>query len=372
MSTLTLPRTALASPNLQVAATNLHKALTQSQADSAVVKMYVTAVLEQQDIVQKIVPDLPSIQAGAREVATRWNKVVIPKSTQTVSDLIAFANQWNAYSNHMLSYAHTISNSVSTTAEKEAARRNLDAMLGQVYDAVEAKETNATQASLIVSDFNSDLTKNNKDFSVALTKLRDAYAGKDGAMQKYEDEIRDLGHGIAKDATLIAISGLVAAGGVAMILVGGVADFITAGTSTPVVLAGIGLAAGSLVPIIGATMDMAGKIHDVVEVYKEQSEAKQNYAAVQVAIPQLSCLGNKCSDAVESSSHLKSLWLTLKNDVTQLRKDIQAINPGDYSVLHSIEYAKTDWETCLKIAQTIQLNTSGGNIPVKYGLPTNK
>ena len=139
MSTLTLPRTALASPNLQVAATNLHKALTQSQADSAVVKMYVTAVLEQQDIVQKIVPDLPSIQAGAREVATRWNKVVIPKSTQTVSDLIAFANQWNAYSNHMLSYAHTISNSVSTTAEKEAARRNLDAMLGKVYDAVEAK-----------------------------------------------------------------------------------------------------------------------------------------------------------------------------------------------------------------------------------------
>ena len=65
-TTLTAPlKEAIINPNIQQNAVGLKQNLNKSQADSVVVQMYLTAILQQPDIVQNIVPDLPKIQAEA-------------------------------------------------------------------------------------------------------------------------------------------------------------------------------------------------------------------------------------------------------------------------------------------------------------------
>ena len=361
------PQKTVINPGIQQNASGLKQNLNQSQADAAVVQMYLTAILQQPDIVQNVVPDLPKIQAEARSVAKTWTSDVLPKTTQTVTDLIGFSNQWNAYKSHMMSYAQQIASNSTDAATKAAARHNLDLMLGQVYSSVEAKENNAVTASNLVTSFSNAISSNNKQFDSALQTLRKAYSGERGIIATIDGQINTANHNIAKDATLISVSALSTIGGAIMITVGAVTEFESAGTSTSLILAGIGMTAGGISGIAASAADLHGQIKTLGKLEAAKTKAEQEYSAIQTSISQVSMLDNKCSDAVTSSKDLANLWNGLKSDIDVLRNDIKAINPGDYSVVHSIQYANSDWDSCLQLAKTIQANTAGGSIPVKTG-----
>lgn len=356
------------SVNLKDNASALKDGLTQSQSDAVVIQMYLTAVELQPDIVQDIVPNLPATQAQARQSVTFWRNDVLPAMTQTVTDLISFANQWTAYKNTMLGYAQTIASTTSTQAEKDAARLNLDGMLGQVYSATESKEQNAINAHLKIKAFADQLTSTNSEFNAELKTLQDKFAGKSGVLAQLDAAIDELNSGIGKDAALIVVSAISVIGGGLMIAAGASATFITQGTSTELVLAGIGFVAAGIGGLAGAAADISKKVEDLGKLAKEKAEDEQMYAGIKTAISQVSGLDSKCSDAVNSANDLVNLWGDLRGDLDTLRTDVKAINPGDYSVLHAIQYADADWQACLAAAWNIQTNTAGGNPPVKTGV----
>ena len=367
-TTLTAPlKEAIINPNIQQNAVGLKQNLNKSQADSVVVQMYLTAILQQPDIVQNIVPDLPKIQAEARTVAKTWNADVLPKTTQTVTDIISFSHQWNAYKDQMMIYAQQIASNTTDAATKAAARHNLDLMLGQVYASVEAKENNAVSAGNLVSSFSSALSANNQQFDAALQTLRKAYTGERGVIANIDSQINTTNHNIAKDATLITVSALSTIGGAIMITVGAVTEFESAGTSTSLILSGVGMAAGGISGLAAASADLHGQIKTLGKLESAKTKAEQEYAAINTSISQVSMLDNKCNAAVTSSKDLAQLWTGLKSDIDILRNDVKAINPGDYSVVHSIQYANSDWASCLQLAKTIQENTAGGSVPVRTG-----
>ena len=310
---------------------------------------------------------MPNIQAQAREVAKTWTSSVQSKTSQTVTDLISFSNQWSAYQSHMMTYAQQIASTTTDQATKDTARHNLDLMLGQVYASVEMKENNATKAVDLVNRFNTEISDNNKQFDTALTTLRKAFSGESGVISQLDSEIHNANQSIAKDATLITVSALGTIGGAVLIVVGAVGEFESAGTSTSLILAGIGMAAGGIGGIAASSADLHWQIKKLGKLKTAKTRAEQEYAAINTSISQVSMLDEKCLAAVNSSKDLAGLWTGLKSDIDTLRNDIKAINPGDYSIVHSIQYANSDWASCYELTKTIQQNTAGGNIPTKTG-----
>jgi hypothetical protein len=354
--------------SIKSSASNLKRGLTESQTDGAVIQMYLTSVQMQPDIVQDVVPSLPQTQQHAREVAQTWTDNVLPKMTQTVTDLISFANQWNSYKNTMLNYAQQIASTTNTQNEKDAARYNLDMMLGQVYNSVEQKENSAIQAKTQIQNFQAALSESSKNFDSALKQLQQAYAGKDGILSQLDAQIDQLHTAIARDATLITLSCITTIGGGLMIAAGSIGEFITAGTSTELVLAGIATTAAGITGIAGSSADLNAKVKELGHVTSLKSQDEQMYAVVKTAISSVSLLSTKCSDAVISADNLSNMWSGLKSELDALRNDVRLINPGDFAVAHAIQYADSDWISCLNLAQTIQANTAGGNIPVQRGV----
>jgi len=350
---------------LRAHALSLRDSLSQTQTDNVVIQMYLTALEEQPDIVQDLVPGLPATQARAREHGKRWTEQVLPCLNRTVTDVISYANQWSSYRDTMLGYARTIASPASTPEQVAAARTALDGMLGQVYASAQTRAQNAADARAAVRQFTVNLQEIDGEFASSLAALQNQLAGEKGVLAELDSAIDQMNSGIGRDAAIIVAGAVATIGGVVMIVVGAAVTFETAGASTAIILAGVALTAGGASALAAASADLDGKIKALGKLEKTRSEDLQMYAGVRTAIGQVSELSGRCDAAVAAAEDLTSRWQYLCGDLDTLRQAITGIRPGDYSVVHSIQYADADWAACLHAAQAIQANVAGGQVPVR-------
>ena len=97
----------------------------------------------------------------------------------------------------------------------------------------------------------------------------------------------------------------------------------------------------------------------------EKAKEEATYGTVRLAIGQVAKLDSACANAKEATHDLMGYWSDLKGDIETLRQDIKAINPGDYWLSNRIAASNADFQAMTQMAQTIQVNSSGGTPPVK-------
>ena len=177
---------------LATAAKNLNAAVKTSQTDGMIIRVYLNAVRTQENIETEYAPNLPATQQQARDNADFWDGTVWPSMTQTVTDLLSFSNAWSNYSALMTGYAHTISSTSATPAQKDEARRNLDALLGQIYGDVNLKYQNTQKAFDNLKKFYDTIVDTNAQFDKELRALQDKYADKSGVIAQLDADIASL------------------------------------------------------------------------------------------------------------------------------------------------------------------------------------
>ncbi|WP_426430346.1 HBL/NHE enterotoxin family protein [Winogradskyella sp. HB-48] len=240
---------------------------------------------------------------------------------------------------------------------------SIDAWLNALR-ALKTETTNyATLSHNVVnslSTLNSQLGDDAASFSSTVSNLNAAVNGDNGVLDQINSDLSTVDSQIAGAIAGTALSGLAIVGGVFMIAVGAIADFVTAGTTTPLIVGGVAVLA------IGIGGEVASAI-TLKNLYAEKSDMLQRRstltAEVNLALGVSSAynkLKGEAQNAMTAASQMKNAWGSLGSDLDNMATDLQngITNADDLRTLW-LAAANNSVPTIMTDIQTIKAQMAG-------------
>jgi hypothetical protein len=351
--------------------TNLGDTTAKAATSGVIVQSYCTLVAQQPAIVipASVAAKLPPVNdylTLAQTNASDYLTNIQPKILLVVTDVAGYSAQFSQFSTLITGKVNDWKGG-SPTARQDA----LD-LLQALQQALQAKLDNVNGVKFSLAGFQTKLNVDVSNFNTASSRADTVIGGDQGAIADLEGKISDMDKRIAGAATGIALSGLTIIGGALMIAAGSIASFITAGTSTPLVVAGVaivvvgaaGLAASSIVlsQLIGAK---AGLIEQKVQLDADL-KFLTNFKST------MGTLGTAASEAATQINNMSNAWGLLSGNLGNVVGSIQ--QSRDYSQLPVVAQAYLNtagaqWSQVQANTQIIQQQMTGVQLPK---LPNNQ
>jgi hypothetical protein len=351
--------------------TNLGDTTAKAATSGVIVQSYCTLVAQQPAIVipASVAAKLPPVNdylTLAQTNASDYLTNIQPKILLVVTDVAGYSAQFSQFSTLITGKVNDWKGG-SPTARQDA----LD-LLQALQQALQAKLDNVNGVKFSLAGFQTKLNVDVSNFNTASSRADTVIGGDQGAIADLEGQISDMDKRIAGAATGIALSGLTIIGGALMIAAGSIASFITAGTSTPLVVAGVaivvvgaaGLAASSIVlsQLIGAK---AGLIEQKVQL-DANLKFLTNFKST------MGTLGTAASEAATQINNMSNAWGLLSGNLGNVVGSIQ--QSRDYSQLPVVvqaylNTAGAQWSQVQANTQIIQQQMTGVQLPK---LPNNQ
>jgi hypothetical protein len=351
--------------------TNLGDTTAKAATSGVIVQSYCTLVAQQPAIVipASVAAKLPPVNnylTLAQTNASDYLTNIQPKILLVVTDVAGYSAQFSQFSTLITGKVNDWKGG-SPTARQDA----LD-LLQALQQALQAKLDNVNGVKFSLAGFQTKLNVDVSNFNTASSRADTVIGGDQGAIADLEGQISDMDKRIAGAATGIALSGLTIIGGALMIAAGSIASFITAGTSTPLVVAGVaivvvgaaGLAASSIVlsQLIGAK---AGLIEQKVQLDADL-KFMTNFKST------MGTLGTAASEAATQINNMSNAWGLLSGNLGNIVGSIQ--QSRDYSQLPVVvqaylNTAGAQWSQVQANTQIIQQQMTGVQLPK---LPNNQ
>jgi hypothetical protein len=201
---------------------------------------------------------------------------------------------------------------------------NLNAVQSQIASYQSACQGIVTN----LTNFDISLGADAAFFASNVSKLNSAVNGDNGVLDTINDNLSTVDKEIAGCIAGTALSGLAILGGVFMIAVGGITDFITAGASTPLVMGGVAVLAIGIAGEVASAITLKNFYDQKASLLTQKSNliAEVNLATgISSGYNQLSMqVKNAMTAVTQMSSAWTSLGADMGNMVTDLQKGIMA------------------------------------------------
>lgn len=168
------------------------------------------------------------------------------------------------------------------------------------------------------------------EFKSNVTTLNSIVGGNNGVLADLEKQIADMDGKIAGAIGGIVASSFAVIGGIFVIAVGAIAGFVTAGTSSVVVLAGAVLLAGGIAGAVGFGIMLANLLEAKAKTLQTQERLKAEVAAIAGISGNYTDLTTQVSAAQKAANDMKNAWEFLSSDLGTLSYDLgQGILSGE-------------------------------------------
>lgn len=331
---------------------NIREATKSQLSKGIVLQNYCNSVLQQPSVDFSSDPDLKEMQQKinnglgiAKEHATTYLSTISPNILNALS---ALNNYFTLYSSVpvTLPQGSTVDQWVSSlSAVKKVSEDNL-------------RDCNIILNSLQLLD--TDLRNDATSFSQIVQTLNSLVNGDNGELENISSQLKSLDSQIAGSIVGTVFGGLGIAGGVFMIVVGSVADFVTAGTNPELVIGGV----ATVIAGVGAE---AGTIVTLVSLYKQkadlltqQSKLKAEVNLVTGIDSAYEQLSNQVTAAVTAADYMLSAWKLLSEDLDSMIQDLQfGILSADAVRTMFLQEANTDIQRLLDDINVVKIQMAG-------------
>jgi hypothetical protein len=234
---------------------------------------------------------------------------LLPDAIQTIANINAYFNLQNA---------------LVTALQPGADARTTISLLKTVQDKASAYQS---QAATVVGDLGrlrTALSQDSAAFNGFVTQLNTAVGGDTGVLQSVSQQLDSVDSKISGAVAGTVVSGLVIAGGIFVICVGGIAGFVTAGTSTPLVLLGVGIVVGGVAGEVASAVTLSNLMKLKADLLAQQSQLK---AEVNLALGLQSGfqgLASAAGDAAAASQQMANAWGSLDDHLGNLIDNVQS------------------------------------------------
>jgi hypothetical protein len=276
-------------------------------------KMQATSILDlsQYPNLSSIGSDLNSSITKAKANATRYLDVILPKQILVIGNIYSYFDLQNA-----------LAGALDSNTDRQTAIELLNAVRDQ---ATQFK----SDANYIVTDLQNlrtGLSGDAANFNNIVQRLNAAVSGDNGVLADINNQLDSIDGKIAGAITGIVVSGLAVAGGVLLIAVGAIAGFVTAGTSTPLVVLGVGVVATGVGGAVGASIALAGLLNAKSDMLQNRSRltSEVNYATGLSSTFQ--DFATSATGAAAAAQQMANAWTSLTNDLGTLITNVEKGN----------------------------------------------
>ncbi|MEI8611596.1 HBL/NHE enterotoxin family protein [Enterovibrio sp. Hal110] len=321
--------------------------LRSTQTARMILDAYSTGVLEQPDVDLDLIPSLKQDQINAKNTARRWPSLST-ELIQTNTNLIHFGHSFDNYFDPLYELAGCIN-------EGDNKDKFIDGMK-KLISKINSNKNSADLALKELITFQNDVLKDHaaitNDYNLGVVK----YKGTEGEISKLTERNKALSDGMNADNMMMGFGATGAVVGGLIIAVGALGEFATAGLSTGLVVAGIGVAAGGTGVAIYGGVDYAKKLSDYKDNLEKLAKDNAEIAQLDVLKGQFDNFLNMSNEAVNALRSMVGAWQTLEtqyNTVIEQLSDEVSVDDDTY-IQTEMKIAKDDWDDLMETAKLIQ------------------
>lgn len=172
----------------------------------------------------------------------------------------------------------------------------------------------------LIGDFKGDSI----NFSDLAFLVNEKLSGDSGELVILKKDLDSIDLQIAGSGVAIAFGSLAVVGGVFMIVVGAVADFVTAGTNPEFVISGVVAVVAGVGAVTGAAISLRGALEQKWSLLAKQTSLNAEVALITGIGTSLNSLSVQANEAYEALRQLKQTWTNISNHIGELTSDLKS------------------------------------------------
>ncbi|MCX8957971.1 HBL/NHE enterotoxin family protein [Erwinia psidii] len=177
---------------------------------------------------------------------------------------------------------------------------------------------------------NGDLVIDSRSFQKIVVDLNTQVNGDNGVLEQLNSDIDSINSAIDGAIAGIVVGGLLVIGGAFVTAIGAVADFVTAGTSTPVVIGGVAMVVAGAAGITAGSIVLHNSLNAREDLYQKRSSLKSEVLTATQIGNGYKGLQNQAQNAVNAATQMANAWDSLTSDLGSLILDLnKGITSGD-------------------------------------------
>jgi hypothetical protein len=333
--------------NPAAAAQRINAANKAQSSQALIIQTYANSINEQPAVDFGGQPHLATYQtqinAGlktAQAHANNYLNVIQP------SILLNIANISNYYA---------LNNAVATTLPAGSTEAQWLEALTALQSQSATFQTAAGRVVSSLQTLHGNLTADAASFSGTVTALNAAVNGDNGILASDNKELSSIQGKIDGAIAGIVTSGLAIVGGAFMIAVGGIADFVTAGTTTPLVVGGIGIVAAGVGGEVASAITLKGLNDQKAKLLTEESTLTAEVTLATGISSGYQSLLSQVKNAVDAATEMENAWGFLSSDLGSMISDLQ----------NGVQNAGTLREIFLSAANTVMKTVTADIATIK-------
>ena len=264
---------------------------------------------------------------------------------------------------------YALHNSISAVCPPGTSKEDWITALTALRDQSVGYQNDASNVLSSLQTLHSNLTTDAAAFAGFVVSLNAAVNGDQGILASDKTELDTLQSKIDGAIAGIVLSGLAIVGGVFMVAVGGIADFVTAGTSTPLVVAGLVVVVAGVGGEVASAIILNSLNDQKAKILLRDSSLKSEVTLASGISSGYTSLGNQLKLAVDAASAMENAWNFLSNDLGSLIGDLNKgiINDGILQKMF-LTAANTAVQTVISDVTIIKSQMTGvAVVPVAAG-----
>lgn len=292
--------------------------------------------------IAKDLPDINTYLRSAQANAGQYLTQVQPKIISVITDVDAYSKTFPTFAKQINGYIRAWAS--GSDDNKKKAMNAIAAM----RDIAREKSGNVAVVSGLVGStltlFNSDVSHFEEVSRACETRI----TGKKGELAELDAQISSLNSKIAGASVGVGLSGLALIGGIFMICIGAIANFVTAGTSTTFVVIGASLAVAGAGGLTGSSIVLANLIRDKGKLLDRKAVLDAYVAAITGVQDSVGGLHDSAQSAADCAGSMQRAWDLFGGDLKQVENTLtyaQSFSDLPSSVQGFFETAENQWNS---------------------------
>ena len=222
-----------------------------------------------------------------------------------------------------ISNYYALHNAVATTLPPGSTVKEWVSNLNVLKDQSVQYQSDAKNVVSKLQTLNGNIGIDSAAFSKIVSDLNAAVNGDNGVLQSIDGQLGTIQSSIDGAIAGIALSGLAILGGIFVTAVGAIADFVTLGTSTPLVVGGIALIIAGVGGEVASAVTLKNLNDQKNKLLIEKSNLKSEVNLALGMSSGYTSLNNQAQSAMTAATQMSNAWNFLSGDLGNLASDLE-------------------------------------------------